>query len=221
MKERPIILDSDSVRLILLGKKTHLSAPVRFVSLTEHPLEENAIVITLKNGNQAWLNSQKDHPYHITKFSPFGCVGDILWVREAWYPAFSRVESDNGCVYKADYGVRSDLANGWVPCSSRKGGGWMSPVAMPRWASRLTLRISDVQVKRLDSLTIEEIRSEGIEVDLPGSLSKHGEDLTAYREEMSRQFFKAHPPSTPSDLENPWIWMVRFSVKRNSRRRTP
>ena len=193
MKERPIILDSDSINLILLGKKTHISAPVRLVSLKEPP--------------SAY---PPDH-----KFSPFGGIGDALWVRETWYPAFSRVEYDNGCVYKTDW---SALVTGWVPCLSKKGGGWKSPVAMPRWASRLTLRISDVQVKRLDSLTIEEIRAEGIEVELPGSLPKHGEDLTAYREEMARQFFKAHPPSTPSDRENPWIWMVAFRVERNSRR---
>jgi hypothetical protein len=82
-----------------------------------------------------------------TKFFP----GDRLWVREAWTHESADAE---GGFYRPDYKA---TANG-QPTDGR----WRSPIHMPRWASRLTLVVTDVRVQRLQEISGEDAQAEGI-----------------------------------------------------------
>jgi hypothetical protein len=100
----------------------------------------------------------------------YGQPGDLLWVRETW-----------GAVWPADEPVplrhceieyRADLPPG---CTDRpgewpadEGNGpevpkWRPSIHMPRWASRITLRITDIRVERLHDITEDDARAEGCE----------------------------------------------------------
>src|SRR5690606_14173331 len=70
--------------------------------------------------------------------------GDLLWVRETW------AESAHGPVYKAD--VLGADTDGW---------GWRPSIHMPRWASRITLEVTDVRLQRLQEISEEDARAEG------------------------------------------------------------
>ena len=79
-------------------------------------------------------------------------LGDHLWVRETWarntdMPA----GTPYGAVYKADPGHDYDVLK-WTPC-----------IYMPRWASRLTLLVTDVRVERLQDISEEDAAAEGHE----------------------------------------------------------
>lgn len=81
--------------------------------------------------------------------SPWLCVkpGERLWVREAWShnaPSLDDCRRGNAIVKP--------------PTSS---------IRIPRWASRLTLTVTDVRVQRLHAITEAEAQAEGIE-------AKHG-----------------------------------------------
>jgi hypothetical protein len=99
---------------------------------------------------------------------PYGAIGDVLWVREAW------------ALYEAPHCPWPDLphahANGVGWAFYREGFDrspprWRSPIHMPRWASRLTLRVTGVRVERLQDISEEDARREGIDCSLhPGDV---------------------------------------------------
>lgn len=151
---------------------------------------------------------------------PYGQSGDLLWVRETWYPAFRREFGSSGCVYRADDdGIH--LNPGWSP--NGRGGGWKPSIFMPRWASRLTLRITGVRVERLQEISEEDASAEGVE----SFEITEAEVAAATSDSIDDQFARALGPGRLSqkgayemlwneingkgtwDL-NPWVWVIEF-----------
>lgn len=65
-------------------------------------------------------------------------AGDLLWVRETW----AQLDDDTqGVVYRADEGGDSSESDRWDLVDRR----WRPSIHMPRWASRLTLRVTSVR----------------------------------------------------------------------------
>lgn len=83
--------------------------------------------------------------------------GDHLWVREAWAPLDALTHSDPGATALANRGLyRAD--DGTVDGEISR---WRSSIHMPRWASRITLVVTDVRVERLQDITDAEAKAEG------------------------------------------------------------
>ncbi len=87
--------------------------------------------------------------------------GDRIWVREAW-------GTDAPDLDACRQGVDSD-GRYCGPCFRADDdagcppyGGWRSPIHMPRWASRLTLIVTDVRIERLGAITEDDARREGV-----------------------------------------------------------
>jgi len=78
---------------------------------------------------------------------------------------------------------------------------------MPRWASRLTLRISVVRMQRVQEISAGDARAEGIQVPAPtASLSDFEHDcVVAYR-----NLWEATYPG--SWHRNEWVWALSFQV---------
>jgi len=85
----------------------------------------------------------------------YGKPGDLLWVRETWAPLADCVVL-NCAYYRLDHEeARSS--------GSRVDVKWRPSIHMPRWASRITLRITDIRVERLQDISEEDARAEGCE----------------------------------------------------------
>lgn len=87
-------------------------------------------------------------------------VGDQLWVKEPWLlgamPGRSyrcaMMVADSGCVIAEKPG-ETVWATEWAPKNA---------MYMPRWASRMTLRIDAWRIHRLHGITYDDILAEGI-----------------------------------------------------------
>jgi hypothetical protein len=112
------------------------------------------------------------------RYSP----GDLLWIRETWKPVHS-ADPSRGARYRADAGLDQTV--------------WKPGIHMFRWASRITLDLTDVRVERLQDISEEDALAEGVEhSDEPHPLS--GEVPHFHVDQ-------ACPDSTPV-LAFFWLW---------------
>ena len=137
---------------------------------------------------------------------PYGVIGDLLWVRETWGESgYNRIE------YRAAPADGSDFR-----CVSR----WRPSIHMPRFASRITLRITDVRVQRVQEISEEDARAEGI---VDGGCLTCGEPEPCgcadprpdARDAFAYIWHQIHGETGGRAWHaNPWVWVLRFDVIR-------
>ena len=199
MKERPILMSAPMVNALLEGRKTQTRRAVKGLALE-----------WLKPGmfTREYVASPENH------LCPYGQPGDRLWVREAHYL------TDNGdseyAVYAADGdAVREHLTAiaelpGWFPEGVKERHRKLRPsIFMPRWASRILLEITDIRVERLQDISEEDAKAEGLMRYSDGwrgapNLPWYASPVGAYR-----SLFESINGSGSWDL-NPWVRVISF-----------
>jgi len=202
MKEHPILFSAPMVRAILEDRKTQTRRIVKPqpdgpVYLPEDPkvaryCRENHEAMTLA----AWAKG----------FSPYGQPGDRLWVRETWQGplmedmcAYRAEPSDfhkpEFCEYAADGRSPPEFVNDDDELKQC----WRPSIFMPRWASRITLELTDVRVERLQEITLIDCEEEGVGHVGPQSAQAR------YRELWDSLNAKRAPWAS-----NPWVWVLVF-----------
>lgn len=139
---------------------------------------------------------------------PYGQTGDRLWVRETvglhedWkYDELFR--QTKYCAYAAD-----------AETADEKEGPWRPSIHMPRWASRITLEITNVRVERLQDISEEDAIAEGIE-------SLGGASVNHYKNYLDNAHWWIDPRKSYKTLwdsiygegawdKNPWCWCITF-----------
>jgi hypothetical protein len=120
-------------------------------------------------------------------------VGDIIWVRETWAPNTGDVLTGKA-YYKADGKVT-------VPR-------WTPSIHMPRWASRIDLEVTAVRVERLQDISEEDAKWEGVTIgeDRSHSFAEHGLKYQPHKDAFRRLW-----QSIYANWEtNPWVWVYEF-----------
>ncbi|EBV3278184.1 hypothetical protein DOH34_13150 [Salmonella enterica subsp. enterica serovar Wangata] len=206
MKERGMIFNAEMVNAILSGRKTQ----TRRVLATD----QDAVKFCPEwdvNGKQIFIVlGEKDH----TGMNPvitaipchFGQPGDRIWVRET-FRVHSRATDVATLVYRAS------VRNSWTeqthrvpvavcnkPATPEK---WTPSIHMPRWASRITLEITDVRVERLRDLSEEDAKSEGI---IPSA----GGVLPGWEYRINFRDLWMDIYGTDNWEANPWVWVIEF-----------
>lgn len=169
MTDRPIIFSAPMVRALLEGRKTQTRRLLRSAVPEGHFVDRCPYVST---GWSLWTKAQEGHAEGCTcrpfKGVPWQ-VGDALWVREDH--RFQEVMGGLvGVSYRADPGQPvptylrpNDLAA--LPAASKRD---RPSIHMPRWASRLTLLVTEVRIQRLQDISDEDCLAEGC-IRLPAS----------------------------------------------------
>lgn len=169
MKEYPIIFSSPMIRAILENRKTQ----TRRVAKLINQIAENhsGVRVWWKDGTVSMSREAMYTPSLREPFEgiacPYGVPGDRLWVRETWIPVhhgsyevFDRkigFGDRPAIVYAADPGV------GYHEVWDNYKGKWHPSIFQPRWASRITLEITEVRVQRVQEISEEDAIAEGVE----------------------------------------------------------
>lgn len=206
MNAKPILFSEPMIRALLDGRKTQTRRALNpqppgnecrdLVEVVWGAAAEKLSARENERRSRAWAGfSDSRAPGSVAYYGcPYGRPGDLLWVRETHMIIGGPDAVDPRLVYRA-----SD------------DGSWISPVwrpsiHMPRWASRLTLRITDVRVERLQEISEADARAEGVSaVSFPGVDDQHS-DIDRFRALCNRL------NGDGSWTENPWVWALSFEV---------
>ncbi len=204
---KPILFNTDMARALLANRKTVTRRVVRnvsvgweFVGIEKRPYE----LRTKADGTE--YPKELDWPHAVFSAGDGFCdypmrkapylPGDILYVRETFgtyngdYYLYRADYPDGATTYDFD-GHRCDLPR------------WSPSIHMPREAARIFLRVTDVQVERLQDVTEEDAIKEGC--------TAHGGNLALDEFEVVW-----HNTLKPTDRSiygwdaNPWVWVIEF-----------
>lgn len=228
---KPILFNTDMVRAILDGRKT---VTRRVVKPHFRQGETGWQVITEKHSGKYVRIEYLDEWENETRYmsEPFR-PGDILYVRETWGNYSYDNPETNSCyfMYRADF---PDNAKGyWYEtehihfCDFPR---WRPSIHMPKEAARLFLRVTDVRAERLQKITIDDVRKEGVAREnvraggctcawaTEGCMDEPCSNRDAYELLCWVTPFQRLWDSTikPADREtygwsaNPWVWVIEF-----------
>ena len=159
---------------------------------------------------------------------PFGQPGDELWLRETWRTY--QLTEEEGIQFKSD-GTTQQLpdkmeeeelaqyqnAENWENDPPQHGP-WRSSTTMPRWASRIQLRVKAIHMQRVQDITEEDARANGFDEWVPcmGSNGLCHFHSRGSRKGTCKEHFKQgwdddyNDGDHPCFDSNPWVWAVEF-----------
>lgn len=191
MAIKPILFNTEMVRAILDGRKTCTRRVIK-PQWEECPtckyVQNEYIYDKLAENVYCARCGYPLEPERIAPYQP----GDILYVRETFIQIAAHT-----FWYKA-YG------KSWMLKDLR----WKPSIHMPKEAARIWLKVTDVRLERLQEITIDGIRNEGL-----SSMAVHAGDM-----EIALKEWELLWSSTikKSDLDrygwdaNPWVWVIEF-----------
>lgn len=203
MPIKPILFNTEMVRAILDGRKTCTRRICKDANECTVPDMEfyNADRRTYAVHNFV----DKEHTEQLStaeRTCPI-CTGDILYVRETWKKA------PNGYYYYEDW-QRNDIADVTK---------WKPSIHMPKEAARIWLKVTDVRVERLQEITDEQAKREGIQYDEcpTGFTWKQETDMhNCYTTPIGAMQALWNSTIRKSDIDrygwdaNPWVWVIEF-----------
>ncbi len=239
MNEHPILFSAPMVHALHDGTKTQTRRTAK--------LDVRGNVTTIRvlrgehKGSHAYLTDEHGiawspaggdplRPYpHPERCCPYGEPGDRLWVRETWAPWSEDVDERGEAAVIADAKAQMPWA-GIVYRADANGGHvhvkrWRPSIFLPRWASRMSLEITGVRVERLQAITEDDAKAEGVtrirvyepEDDLGDEINGHGyaPPLASYAGSYEVLWDEINGKRA-SWSTNPWVWVVEFTVPRTT-----
>lgn len=198
MKESPILFSTPMVQAILADRKTQ----------TRRIMKRQPDARGVRTTNVMF---EDWHGVEI-KF-PYGRVGDVLWVRETWCKIPQGPDSFGAYLYKS--------------MGDEPYGKWKPSIHMPKSASRIWLKITDIRVERLQDIGEEDAKAEGVEYCENGFYGPH--KSPGYRNYFKTDIQGKHKDIGPCTTAvasfktlwevingsesweaNPWVWVISF-----------
>ena len=196
--EHPILFSTDMVKAILEGRKTQTRRVNKLEGL---------------DGDSPYYETREGDLVPINDMCPYGQVGDSLWVRETW-GSLGWHQGDEIPIHKIgdddviylqeiiekcpDFQWMGDDEDIEYREDGREKTHWKPSIFLPRKYSRITLEITEIRVQRLQEISPNDCRDEGVEPFLY---------TINYRKLWDSINGKKYPWES-----NPWVWAISFKV---------
>lgn len=223
MNVKPMIFNADMVRALLDGRKIQTRRPV--------PQWQRPRQIETCFDENKWMSiAQRDPRWGFGIFGkteeecmqqynemhslcPFAIVGTLLYVRESFQSIFA-----DG--YDHDYGKipNYDTGEGYQPsypatdgrieyfhCDEGLKDNIKPSIHMPRWASRLTLKVTGVRIERIQSISKQDAEKEGFKLPPEDGQGFAIGARTNFRHAWQQIYGE-------SWNRNDWVWVIDFDV---------
>ena len=214
MKERPILMNTESVAGIIDDRKTQTRRILKLDFATKIVKEIEVVALSSKG---QWLINYWKYK------CPYGKIGDRLWVRETWGFEKKRyikpsINTPVGAYFEGEIFYKAD--DEYLP-----GMKWRPSIHMFRKDSRINLEITDIRVEKINQITGEDCIEEGVPQTyggfkgfVPEWASKDKNDASYfYDNRTSRENFYLLWNSINAKRgygweTNPYVWCISFKI---------
>ncbi len=214
MKERPILFSAPMVRALLAGTKTQTRRLIKPQPISNgfgppDPVHDipchcdyyppSAMLWPDEQGGM--LNGDAGHPWHGV---------DRLWVKETHvidnpeYVASYKAQPWLGMPDPGTAEVFYMATEKNPDIFPRK----RPSIFMPRWASRISLEITDVTAERLQKISEADAKAEGVDAWQSENYRVANNIFDGYRLAYAELWNEINGPG--SWAKNPWVWVVSF-----------
>lgn len=207
MTDRPILFSAPMIRALLDGRKTmtrRILKPQPTMLPGVNP--EFSQLVAKQGADGVWRvygSEPASEPFKVRHR-----VGDRLWARETHYVWSAGYKDGSGqrISYRA---TEPDAPTSWTP-----------GIHMPRWASRLTLTVTDVRVERLQDISMDDAAAEGLRYidDGPGAGFWVVDDTPVCGDGSVEAYAQLwdHINGADAWAANPWVTATTFTVERRN-----
>lgn len=215
MAIKPILFNTEMVRAILDGRKTCTRRLIKPQPDKKHIYPLGFVTDSTEKKEVGCFGfAANEYGGSIQYVKPPYQPGDILYVRETWEhfeccccegdehgncyrePQQSALNKSCGCyMYRATDEIYGDAR-------------WHPNIHMPKEAARIWLKVTNVRVERLQEITIDGIRNEGI-----SSMAVHAGDMEIALKEWKNLW---NSTIKKTDLDsygweaNPYVFVIEF-----------
>lgn len=208
MADKPILFSGPMVQALLAGTKTQTRRAIPAKALDAY-YEYDDWCSNVSAGIPCTRKWEREFFLERLRIQP----GDRLYVREHWRTVGSAGQFDSVPPRDMEPQAVWYVADGEAPANEFVGK-HRQAMHMPRWASRLTLTVTDVRIERLQDISTADAMAEGIDHSGDGyaapDMSWVGSPELAYRCLWERI-------NGPGSWDaNPWVAAYTFTVERGN-----
>lgn len=188
-KERPILFSTAMVRALLDGRK----------GMTRRLVKDKHVLYQLD------VNNHVPSFYNNSDFCPYGQVGDILWVRET----FSWDWKDYSERTEKYYYYKASTSDEYLASGEK----WQPSIFMPKEACRIRLEITNVRVERLQDISQEDAKAEGLYPAphrCPGWKNELLSFTDCYKCAFKILWNSINGKKGHQWNKNEWVWVIEF-----------
>ncbi|EJL6981392.1 hypothetical protein NMT40_000923 [Vibrio cholerae] len=233
MKVVPMIFNTDMVKALMAGDKVVTRRPANNLSFSER------VGFTVGKWAYGIGWNLRETMNNCIRSKSAKCpaqIGDLIYVRETWgvvshqfddhgnmvkwtpdRPSTQVKELKFGKGYYTGHAIyRADGEMRWCNDFEDEVSAWKPSIHMPRTASRLTLKVTDVRIEKLQDITEDQCWKEGIE-HIDGQfdiyqLSEMAKTFDGTFEDAKASFACLWDSIYKDWHQNPYVWVIEFEV---------
>jgi len=222
MMEKPILFNTEMVRAILDGRKTQTRRLIR-------PQPEGQLSYIMGGshpGKWDYMSASEAKAWDVEEsrickqddgrlWTPPCHADDLLYVRETWNYGYVDSDCKECCTPEYwfeeldwngnDHDFLRGISRFWYLADEDEplyGLKWKPSIHMPKEAARIWLKVTKVRVQRLQDITNDDAKAEGVicATDNSGMMHRH----------KFRVLWDSITDTQTSWDANPWVWVIEF-----------